>query len=78
MAKRCPMCRAPMKEEIVFHRKITLDNKPQLYHYVRRYTCPEGCTAVLDFTKAKPLVPGAPPHGARAGRKARKRTRLQR
>lgn len=61
MAKRCPMCRAPMKEEIVFHRKITLDNKPQLYHYVRRYTCPEGCTAVLDFTKAKPLVPGVRP-----------------
>src|SRR5690606_34583562 len=51
MAKRCPTCRAPLKEEIVFHRKIGLDNKPQLYHYVRRYTCPEGCTTRLDFSK---------------------------
>lgn len=50
-----------MKEEMVFHRKTGLDNKPQVYHYVRRYTCPEGCTAVLDFTKAKPLVPGVRP-----------------
>ncbi len=62
MARRCTMCRAPMKEELVFHRKVTIEtNKPQVYHYVRRYTCPEGCTAVLDFTKAKPLVPGVRP-----------------
>lgn len=61
MARRCTMCRAPMKEELVFHRKTGLDNKPQVYHYVRRYTCPEGCTAVLDFSKAKPLVPGVRP-----------------
>ena len=50
-----------MKMEIVFHRKIGLDNKPQLYHYVRRYTCPEGCTTRLDFSKAKPLLPGVRP-----------------
>lgn len=50
-----------MKEELVFHRKMGLDNKPQVYHYVRRYTCPEGCTAVLDFSKAKPLLPGVRP-----------------
>jgi|GEM_PF-3417223 len=61
MARRCSFCRAPMKEELVFHRKIGVDGKPQLYHYVRRYTCPEGCTAVLDFSKAKPLVPGVHP-----------------
>lgn len=61
MARRCPTCRAPLTEEIVFHRKIGLDNKPQLYHYVRRYTCPEGCTVRLDFSKAKPLTPGKRP-----------------
>jgi len=61
MARRCPTCRAPMKQEIVFHRKIGLDNRPQLYHYVRRYTCPEGCTVRLDFSKAKPLRPGVRP-----------------
>ncbi len=61
MAKRCPTCRAPLTEEVVFHRKIGLDNKPQLYHYVRRYTCPEGCTVRLDFSKAKPLKPGTRP-----------------
>lgn len=61
MAKRCPTCRAPMKQEIVFHRKIGTDNKPKLYHYVRRYTCPEGCAVRLDFSKAKPLSPGVRP-----------------
>lgn len=61
MARRCSSCRAPMKEELVFHRKTGVDGKPQLYHYVRRYTCPEGCTAVLDFSKAKPLLPGVHP-----------------
>lgn len=61
MAKRCPTCRAPLTSEIVFHRKIGIDNKPQLYHYVRRYTCPEGCTVRLDFSKAKPLTPGVRP-----------------
>lgn len=61
MARRCPTCRAPMKQEIVFHRKIGLDNKPQLYHYVRRYTCPEGCAVRLDFSKARPLTPGVRP-----------------
>lgn len=50
-----------MKQEIVFHRKIGLDNKPQLYHYVRRYTCPEGCAVRLDFSKARPLTPGVRP-----------------
>lgn len=61
MARRCRTCRAPMKEELVFHRKIGVDGKPKLYHYVRRYTCPEGCTVVLDFSKAKPLLPGVHP-----------------
>lgn len=50
-----------MKQEYVFHRKIGLDNKPRLYHYVRRYTCPEGCVVHLDFSKAKPLLPGVRP-----------------
>lgn len=50
-----------MKLEYVFHRKIGLDNKPHLYHYVRRYTCPEGCVVHLDFSKAKPLLPGVRP-----------------
>ncbi len=61
MAKRCKTCRAPMKQEIIFHRKIGLDNKPQLYHYVRRYTCPEGCAVRLDFSKARALTPGVRP-----------------
>lgn len=61
MAKRCPYCLAPTKEEIIFHRRVGLDSKPQLYHYVRRYTCPEGCTAILDFSKAKQLRPGVRP-----------------
>ncbi len=50
-----------MKLEYVFHRKIGLDNKPHLYHYVRRYSCPEGCVVHLDFSKAKPLRPGVRP-----------------
>ena len=61
MARRCPTCRAPLQVEIVFARKIGLDNKPQPYHYVRRYTCPEGCAVRLDFSKAKPLKPGTRP-----------------
>lgn len=61
MAKRCTTCRAPLTQEFVFHRKIGLDNKPQVYHYVRRYTCPEGCTVRLDFSKARPLRPGVRP-----------------
>lgn len=50
-----------MKVEYVFHRKIGLDNKPHLYHFVRRYSCPEGCVVHLDFSKAKPLRPGTVP-----------------
>lgn len=61
MARRCPNCLAPTKEEIIFHRRIEAGAKPQLYHYVRRYTCPEGCTAILDFSRAKKLRPGVTP-----------------
>lgn len=61
MAKRCPTCRAPLVQDIVFHRKIGLNNKPEVYHFVRRYTCPEGCTTRLDFSKARPLLPGVRP-----------------
>lgn len=61
MARKCPNCLAPTKKELVFHRRTGPNNQPQLYHYVRRYTCPEGCTSVLDFSKAKQLRPGVTP-----------------
>lgn len=59
--KRCPTCLAPMKREYVFHRKIGTDNKPQIYHYVQKISCPDGCATRLDFSKAKPLRPGMTP-----------------